>query len=126
MKRKTVITLTASVALAAAATVTTIALRSTHPLQKHRWVDPAPPGNCGPGPPVTMEFGRDGIVRSWSVANPSGIPLPYIVSGNRITFGSGASRWEGEYTITGKSLSIRMLGMAGTEWENHTRRYEAE
>jgi len=124
MKRKAFIV--GGVALAGAVVVTVVTLRSTHPLQQHRWVDPAPPGNCGPGPPVTMEFGKDGFVRSQSVAYPSAVPVSYAISGNRITFGSGSSRWEGEYTISGKSLSIRLLGMAGTEWENYTYHYTAE
>jgi len=105
-------------------------LHPSHPVQG-RWRYVNPVGPCGTAPPTSVEFGRDGYMRSYiHFANGpdegDGQPVPYAVSGNRITLGTPADHWEGEYTISGKSLTVRRLGMEGTEWENHMMRYEAE
>ncbi len=126
MKRKTAITLTGGVALVATAAAAIIALRPVHPLQQHRWADTYRPGNCGIGPPRTMEFGRDGIARYFVGGSSTPATAPYSISGNRIIFGSGADRREGEYTLAGDLLSVRMIGTTGREGEDYTSHYVAD
>ncbi len=122
----------AGLVLAVSALVAPLTSYPAHPLQR-RWRDLNPSSMCGPGPARTVEFGQDGLVRTYHhfadgifSADGHGDPVPYSASGNKILLGDESNQSEWVFTISGNSLTQRMLGMKGTEWENHVFRYEAE